>query len=149
MPQPVEVTITTCCASPTFASCSTRSGPGGAGATVADGFGLADAVGCGLAFGLDGFGVAANGWVDADGLALFDALTTGLAAEASAALPAELPAASLADGAAAPTVELPLSAELVVAVAEFGVRLLVQAARLAAQATAATHAAYRANPRPM
>jgi hypothetical protein len=150
VPQPVEVTITTCCALPTFASCSTSSGGGGAGATVADRFGWADAVGpgFGLAFGL-GFAVAANAWVDADELAPPGALTTAPADETPAAVSAELPAASLAGGDEALSDALSLTMELVVALAEFGVRLLVQAARLAAQATAATHEKYRANPRPM
>jgi hypothetical protein len=93
--------------------------------------------------------VAANAWVDADGLALTGALTTALAAGAPTVAAAELPARSLTPGADPLSAALSLAAELVVAVAEFGVRLFVQAATLAAQANAATHEKYRANPRPM
>jgi hypothetical protein len=72
---PDDVTITTCCAFPTLASCWTSNGAGGAGVFEGDGAAIFVGVSVGVGVGVGvvlgvGVGVAAAGWANARELAL-------------------------------------------------------------------------------
>jgi hypothetical protein len=73
---PDEVTITTCCALPTLASCCTSSGAGGASVAVFDGACVGDGVGCvggavGVGLAAEGVAAGAGGELARFGLARF------------------------------------------------------------------------------